>query len=102
MDILVRWREPQLTFTARLDLFAHRTLCVHGSGYRLLIRSSGNLVGFCCRRSLEKIKISLRVGELLNLLELQASVVVGSGVCDEDHFSIHLHPDGGIRPAGEL
>lgn len=48
---------------------------------------------FLFRDGLEKIGKEFGVGELLDLLELQASVFVSDDVSDPDHFVVHVHPE---------
>ena len=45
------------------------------------------------RDSLEKLGKEYGVDELLDLFELQASVLVGHDVSDEDHFAVHVHSE---------
>jgi len=47
-------------------------------------------------------EICFGVGELLDLLDLQAAVFVGNDVPNEDRFTDHLNPDCGTHPVGDL
>ena len=60
------------------------------------------LPGFCCLDSLEEVEICFGVVELIDLLDLQAPVIVGHDVCGDDHFEGHFHPDRGRRLATGL
>ena len=46
--------------------------------------------------------MDFRVGELFNLLDLQAAVFVGDDVSDEDRFAGHLDPNRSLRLVGDL
>ena len=48
-----------------------------------------------------EIKVVLRVWEFLNFLDLEVPVCVGIGVADIDRFAVRLHPDRGLRLAGD-
>jgi len=42
------------------------------------------------------------VGKLFDLLDLQAAIVVGNYLCDEDRLAVHVDPECGFRLAGVL
>lgn len=46
--------------------------------------------------------MAFSVNKLLEYLDLQASVLVGSDVYDENHLANHIHPDRGLRLVGAL
>ena len=48
---------------------------------------------FCFRDGLEKVDVGFGVGELVELLDLQASVFVGDDIRDEDIFASHVYPE---------
>lgn len=54
------------------------------------------------RNSLNKVKVGFGVGELLDLLDLQAPVLVSNDLRDVDRFTDRLHPDHGLQLAGDL
>ena len=60
------------------------------------------LLGFCRRNCLSKAEMCFRVGEFLDLLDLQVPVFVGNDVSDEDRFAVHLHSDQGVCFVGDL
>ena len=52
-------------------------------------------LGLC--NCLDKVEIGFRVSELFKLYDLQASVIVGYDMRNEDHFAGHVHPERGLR-----
>ena len=61
------------------------------------------LLGRCRTHCLNKVKMAFGVGELLNLLDLQAPVFVGDDMVDEDRFADRLNTrDHGLQLGGDL
>ena len=60
------------------------------------------LILFFRHDSLMEIKVGHRVCEFLDFLDLEVPVCVGIDVADIDRFAVRLHPDRGLRLAGDL
>ena len=65
-------------------------------------KRSGVLPGFCCLNSLGKVKMGLGVGELIELHDLQASVIIGNNINNDEHFVLRFHLDRGLHLASGL
>lgn len=59
-------------------------------------------LGFRFRPSLEEAEVGPGINELLDLVDPQASILIGNNMCDPDHFTDDLHSGRGTRPDSEL
>ena len=80
---------PSIAPTAGISLVQFlQEIAVHKLTFITLL-----LLGFCCCDCLNNVETGFRVGELFDLLDLQALVFVCDDMCDEDRFAVYVNPD---------
>ena len=77
------------------------------SAYGLYVPGSGSrrgrvLPGLRFLDSLEELEIGFGIDKFVDMLDLEASVVIGGDLRDHDHFVVHVLPNLGLRVARSL
>ena len=50
----------------------------------------------------EELEIGFGIDEFVDMLDLQASILIGGDLRDDDHFVVHVLPNLGFRVARSL